>query len=161
MSPRSIRSTREYKGIWEGAMSDWGSIISQQQQEIEKVLCAFGIDKQNAIPNEVEKDAFRKCVKTLCDVYFGNYHEKEQDKILGELMFNSRVFSKKTTDWIPFKTLHPLPVMYSTMYPYFPLYTQRPCHLTTQQELSMNTSSNTCLLLNPRNVKVSSTHAIT
>ena len=72
--------------------------------DLENVLSALGLDKQGHMTNEAKKDRFAKGIRTLCNAHFGNYAEKEQAHILGELLFNSRVFAKEHSDDVSAKT---------------------------------------------------------
>jgi len=47
---------------------------------------------------EARKDQFVKGIHTLCDVYFSNHHDSQQTDIMGELLFNSRIFNKKASN---------------------------------------------------------------
>ena len=72
--------------------------------DLENVLCALGLDKQGHMTNEAKKDLLAKGIRTLCDAHFGNYAEKEQAHILGELLFNSQVFAKEHSNNVSAKT---------------------------------------------------------
>ena len=72
--------------------------------DVDNVIRALGLDEQGHMTKEAKKDAFAKGIHTLCDVHFRNYAEKEEADILGELLFNSRVFAKEYCDEVIAKT---------------------------------------------------------
>ena len=71
---------------------------------IDNMLCPLGLNQQGHMTNKVKEDAFAKGIRTLCDFHFGNYAEKEQAHILGELLFKSRVFAKPYSDEVNART---------------------------------------------------------
>ena len=77
--------------------------LSSSSNDVDYIVRALGLDKGH-ISNKAKKDALAKGIRTLCDVHFGNYTEKEQADILGELLFNSRFFSKQYCDEVTVKT---------------------------------------------------------
>ena len=47
---------------------------------------------------EAHKDQFVRGIRTLCDVHFSNHDECQRADIMGELLFNSRIFTKEASN---------------------------------------------------------------
>ena len=45
-----------------------------------------------------KKDQFVQGICTLCDIHFSNHDECQRADIMGELLFNSRLFSKEASN---------------------------------------------------------------
>ena len=65
------------------------------QTQLEQVLCALGLNKQGRMTTSAKKDQFVQGIRTLCDIHFSNHDECQRADIIGELLFNSRLFSKE------------------------------------------------------------------
>ena len=46
---------------------------------------------------EAKKEQFVKGIRTLCDVHFSGHHQCQRADIMGELLFNLSIFSKKAS----------------------------------------------------------------
>jgi hypothetical protein len=67
------------------------------EEDLGRVLTALGVNSQGRMSNEKKKESFAKGIHALCEVHFGRYKESEQAHILGELLFDSRIFSKESS----------------------------------------------------------------
>jgi hypothetical protein len=74
----------------------------------EDILTALGINSQGRISNEQKKESSAKGIRALCDVHFGRYKEMEQAHILGELLFDSRIFSTESSYNVSTRTASPV-----------------------------------------------------
>lgn len=68
------------------------------EPDLVNVLCALGLDKHGRVTNQASKDSFVKGLQTLCDIHFSSYANEERADIMGELLFNGKVFSKAASD---------------------------------------------------------------
>jgi len=90
------------KAFIKAALPESGKAV--RTEDVHSVLSALGLDKSGYMSNEIKKESFAKGIRTLCDFHFGNYAEKEQADILGEILFNSKAFSKENSDKVIAKT---------------------------------------------------------
>ena len=63
-----------------------------------QVLEALGLDTKGCVSKKVSKDSFVKGMCTICDFHFSSYEEVARADVLGELLFNSSIFSKSASD---------------------------------------------------------------
>ena len=79
----------------QAAFQSNGSTISGA--DLEDILCSLGLDQQGRPTNAGSKTSFVKGIRFLCNFHFGNYSEHEQADIMGELLFNSTIFSRSAS----------------------------------------------------------------
>jgi len=88
----SVISGEDVKTFVKTALSCCRKSLSQSQ--LEEVLVALGLDKSSHMINKARKEQFVQGIQTLCNVHFSNHDETQYADMMGELLFNSRIFFK-------------------------------------------------------------------
>ena len=70
-----------------------------------QVFDALGLGQDlGRVTNESKKDKLAKGIRALMDIYFDKYDENIHADLLGEILFNARIFSKCASDKASLKT---------------------------------------------------------
>ena len=101
-TPPPSLTGKDIKAFGKAGLSISGKEVSND--DVTSVFSALGLDKSSHMTNTIKKESFAKGIWTLCDFHFGNYAENEQADILGELLFNSKVFLKESSDKVSAKS---------------------------------------------------------
>ena len=71
--------------------------------ELANVLHSLGPDQSGHISNVTGKEKLVEGMQLLIEYHFGNYAEAERADIVGELMFNGKLFRKETSNQVAAK----------------------------------------------------------
>ena len=64
--------------------------------ELRGIFTSLGLNNAGALQqHDMKKESIAQCIRVLFDVHFSNYDENERADIMGEMMFNSTIFSKE------------------------------------------------------------------
>ena len=70
---------------------------SPSESDLLNVLSCLGLDSEGKATNTATKKNLVKGIRFLSDYHFGTYNEHERADIMGELLFNSTIFSKQAS----------------------------------------------------------------
>ena len=66
--------------------------------ELRGIFTSLGLNNAGALQqHDMKKESIAQCIRVLFDVHFSNYDENERADIMGEMMFNSTIFSKEAS----------------------------------------------------------------
>jgi hypothetical protein len=65
--------------------------------ELQDVLSVLGLDKSGQLTNQTKKDQLCKGIRMLMDLHFLKPDNTKRADIMGELLFDSHIFSKESS----------------------------------------------------------------
>ena len=75
------------------------------QNELSNVLQSLGLARIGTTSSkDAKKDDVAQGIRTLIDLHFCQYNEKERSDILGEMLFNARIFTQEASTATSLKT---------------------------------------------------------
>ena len=96
--PSSV-SPKKLKDYMEGTLRN----RNPSDDELVNVLHSLGLYQSGSISDATDKERLGKGMQFLIGCHFGNYAEAEWADIVGELMFNGKLFGKETSNLVATK----------------------------------------------------------